>query len=288
MESKALLAAFRIPIAQTVVARSPSEAMVLAEEIGLPVVMKIDSPQITHKSDSGGVRLNLNSLAAVRDSYNEIVEEVRKNRPDAIIHGVAIEPMIQKANGRELMVGMTRDQVFGPTILFGPGGVGVEATGKDRAVALPPLNQFLVADMLASTHTSAKLGAFRNMPPVSMDALESVLLRVSEMVCELPWISRTRHQSADRRRERRRRRRRQHLDRATCRSPRRATITWRSTPIRRIWPSATRPTTGRPSTSARSSRKTPTWSRSSSRRLSPGDQVLPLHEHHPRTVASRN
>lgn len=189
MESKALLAAFRIPIAQTVVARSPSEAMVLAEEIGLPIVMKIDSPQITHKSDSGGVRLNLNSLAAVRDSYNEIVEEVRKNRPDAIIHGVAIEPMIQKANGRELMVGMTRDQVFGPTILFGPGGVGIEPTGKDRAVALPPLNPFLVSDMLASTHTSARLGAFRNMPPVSMEALESVLLRVSEMVCELPWIS---------------------------------------------------------------------------------------------------
>jgi acetyltransferase len=189
MESKALLAAFHIPIAQTVVARSPSEAMVLAEEIGLPVVMKIDSPQITHKTDSGGVRLNLNSLAAVRDSYNEIFEEVRKNRPDAVIHGVAIEPMIQKANGRELMVGMMRDQIFGPTIIFGPGGVGVEATGKDRAVALPPLNQFLVDDMLASTHTSAKLGPFRNMPPVSMDALEAVLLRVSEMVCELPWIT---------------------------------------------------------------------------------------------------
>jgi acetyltransferase len=189
MESKALLAAFRIPIAQTVVARSPSEAMVLAEEIGLPVVMKIDSPQITHKSDSGGVRLNLNSLATVRDAYNEIIEEVRKNRPDAIIHGVAIEPMIQKANGRELMVGMARDQIFGPTILFGPGGAGVEPNSKDRAVALPPLNKFLVSDMLASTHTSARLGAFRNMPPVSMDALESVLLRVSEMVCELPWIS---------------------------------------------------------------------------------------------------
>jgi acetyltransferase len=189
MESKALLAAFRIPIAQTVVARSPSEAMVLAEEMGLPVVMKIDSPQITHKTDSGGVRLNLHSLAAVREAYGEIVDEVRKNRPDAIIHGVAIEPMIQKINGRELMVGMARDQIFGPTIIFGPGGVGVEATGKDRAVALPPLNQFLVADMLASTHTSAKLGAFRKMPPVSMEALESVLLRVSEMVCELPWIT---------------------------------------------------------------------------------------------------
>jgi acetyltransferase len=161
--------------------------MVLAEEIGLPVVMKIDSPQITHKSDSGGVRLNLNTLAQVRDAYNEILDEVKKNRPDAIIHGIAIEPMIQKANGRELVVGMTRDQIFGPTIIFGPGGTSVESSGE-RAVALPPLNRFLVADMLASTRVSAKLGEFRNMPPVSMEALEAVLLRVSEMVCELPWI----------------------------------------------------------------------------------------------------
>lgn len=188
MESKALLAAFRIPIAQTVVARSPSEAMVLAEEIGLPVVMKIDSPHITHKSDSGGVRLNLNSLATVRDAYNAILEEVKRNRPDAIIHGIAIEPMIQKVHGRELMVGMMRDQVFGPTIVFGPGGTRVDAGSSERAVALPPLNKFLVADMLASTHASARLGEFRNMPPVSMEALEAVLLRVSEMVCELPWI----------------------------------------------------------------------------------------------------
>ncbi len=188
MESKALLAAFRIPIAQTVVARSPSEAMVLAEEMGLPVVMKIDSPQITNKADSGGVRLNLNALAAVRDAYNQIIEEVKKNRPEAIIHGIAIEPMIQKANGRELMVGMTKDPIFGPTIIFGPGGAGIEDRSQDRAVALPPLNRFLVADMLSSARTSAKLGAFRNMPPVNMAALEAVLLRVSEMVCELPWI----------------------------------------------------------------------------------------------------
>ncbi len=188
MESKALLAAFRIPIAQTVIARSPSEAMVLAEEIGLPVVMKIDSPQITHKTDSGGVRLNLNTLAQVRDAYNEILEEVKKNRPDAIIHGIAIEPMIQKVNGRELVVGMARDQIFGPTIIFGPGGTGMAACGSERAVALPPLNKFLVTDMLASTTASARLGEFRNMPPVSMEALEAVLLRVSEMVCELPWI----------------------------------------------------------------------------------------------------
>ena len=188
MESKAVLAAFRIPIAQTVVARSASEAMVLSEELGMPVVMKIDSPQIVHKTDSGGVRLNLNSLAAVRDSWLEIMDEVKKNRPDAVINGIAIEPMIQKPNGRELVVGMIRDKIFGPTIVFGAGGTSIEAYNSDRAVALPPLNSVLVADMLASTRTTARLGEFRNMPPVNMEALESVLLRVSSMVCELPWI----------------------------------------------------------------------------------------------------
>jgi len=191
MESKALLAAFRIPIAQTVVARSPSEAMVLAEEIGLPVVMKVDSPQISSKSDSGGVRLNLHSLAAVRDAYSEIIEEVQQRRPDAIIHGIAIEPMIQKTHGRELVVGMTRDQIFGPVIVFGTPDSDLrnDALCAQRAVALPPLNKFLVADMLASTRIAARLGPYRNMPAVSMEALEAVLLRVSEMVCELPWIT---------------------------------------------------------------------------------------------------
>lgn len=187
MESKAVLASFRIPIAQTVVARSATEAMVLAEEIGLPVVMKIDSPSVTHKSDSGGVRLNLNGLAAVRSAYQEILEEVRRSKPDAVINGVAIEPMVVKRNGRELMVGVRRDPVFGPVITFGEGGTRVEIH-KDRAVALPPLNSYLVRDLIRSTRVATLLGEFRNMPAVNMDALELVLLRVSEMVCELPWI----------------------------------------------------------------------------------------------------
>src|SRR5690606_6770409 len=108
MESKALLAAFRIPIAQTVIARSPTEAMVLAAEIGLPIVLKIDSPSIEHKSDVGGVRLNIRSLAAVRSTYQEIIDEVRKAQPDAVINGIAIEPMIIKRNGRELVLGIRR------------------------------------------------------------------------------------------------------------------------------------------------------------------------------------
>jgi acetyltransferase len=187
MESKALLAAFRIPIAQTVVARSATEAMVLAEELGLPVAMKIDSPSITHKADTGGVRLNLNGLAAVRSAYQDILEDVRKKRPDAVINGVAIEPMVIKPYGRELMVGVFRDPVFGPVITFGGGGSHLEIQ-EDRAVALPPLNNFLVQDLIKSTRVSALLGEYRNMPGINMEALEFVLLRISEMVCELPWI----------------------------------------------------------------------------------------------------
>ncbi|CAM5414509.1 GNAT family N-acetyltransferase [Thauera mechernichensis] len=188
MESKALLAAFRIPIAQTVVARSAAEAMVLSAEIGLPVVMKIDSPNVKHKSDVGGVRLNIRSLAAVRSTYQEILDEVKRAQPEAVINGIAIEPMIQKRNGRELVVGVKRDPVFGPAISFGEGGNLVEAN-RDIAVALPPLNSFLVRDMIRSTRIASRLGEFRNMPAVDMDALELVLLRVSEMVCELPWIT---------------------------------------------------------------------------------------------------
>jgi len=187
MESKALLAAFSIPIAQTVVARSAAEAMVQAEQLGMPVAMKIESPSISHKTDSGGVRLNIMTLAGVRRAYQEIIDEVKKNRPEAVINGVAIEPMIQKPHGRELIIGIASDSIFGPAILLNAGGIGVD--GKScGAVALPPLNRFLAQDMLATTRERAHLGKFRNMPPVNTDVIEAILLRVSEMICELPWI----------------------------------------------------------------------------------------------------
>lgn len=187
MESKALLAAFRIPVASTVIARSPGEALLLAQQLGFPVAMKVNSPDITHKSDAGGVKLNLMNAAAVRAAYQDIITEVKKNRPTAHIDGIAIQPMVVKPNGRELMLGVTSDPVFGPVITFGAGGTTVEVLG-DRAVALPPLNSFLVRELIAGTRISKLLGAFRHMPPIQMEALESLLLRVSEMVCELPWL----------------------------------------------------------------------------------------------------
>jgi acetyltransferase len=187
MESKALLSAFHIPVAHTMVARSPNEALLIAQQLGFPVAMKINSPDITHKSDVGGVVLNLANAQEIRSAYHSIIENVKSKRPNAHINGISIQPMIVKPNGRELMIGVTNDPVFGPIITFGAGGTTVEIMA-DRWVALPPLNSFLVKDLINNTHVAKMLGTFRNMPPVNMEALESVMLRVSEMVCELPML----------------------------------------------------------------------------------------------------
>jgi len=187
MESKALLSAFHIPVAQTMVAHSPNEALLIAQQLGFPVAMKVNSRDITHKSDAGGVMLNLGNAQAVRATYHEICDNIKHNRPNAHMDGISIQPMIVKPNGRELMVGVINDPVFGPVITFGAGGTMVEVMG-DRSVTLPPLNTFLVKDLIKGTRISKLLGAFRHMPPANMDALESVLLRVSEMVCELPML----------------------------------------------------------------------------------------------------
>lgn len=187
MESKALLSAFHIPVAKTMVAHSPNEALLIAQQLGFPVAMKVNSHDITHKSDAGGVMLNLGNAHEVRAAYQHIHDNIKRNRPNAKMDGISIEPMIVKPSGRELMIGVTSDPVFGPVITFGAGGTAVEIMG-DRAVALPPLNNFLVKDLIKNTRIAKMLGQFRNMPPADMNALEDVLLRVSEMVCELPLL----------------------------------------------------------------------------------------------------
>jgi len=186
-ESKAVLEAFHIPTARTSVVHSPAEALVQAQSIGFPVVLKINSPDITHKSDAGGVRLGIANGQAVRSAYNELMADVTRNRPDARLEGVTIEPMLQRTNGRELLCGLFRDPVFGPVVTFAAGGTAVEVMA-DRAVALPPLNLVLARDMVQRTRVAKMLKAFRHMPPADMPALEQVLLRVSEIACELPWV----------------------------------------------------------------------------------------------------
>ena len=196
-ESKALLAAFHIPIARTVLAHSARDAMLMAQEMGFPVAMKIDSPDIPHKSDVGGVRLNITDAEGVRSGYREMLDEVAGKRPEARLNGVIVEPMIVRPHGRELIVGVIRDTVFGPAITVGMGGRAVEVL-RDRAVALPPLNAFLVGSMIGRTRVSRLLGAFRRMPAADMQALESVLLRVSRKWCASCRRSGVRDQSAHR------------------------------------------------------------------------------------------
>lgn len=187
METKALLQAFRIPIMPSVQARTPNEALVAAEYLGFPVSMKINSPDITHKSDVDGVRLNITNAPGVRSVFNELIDTVRRRRPDARIDGVSVEKMYRNPYGRELLVGVIDDPVFGPVITFGAGGTAVEIL-QDRVVALPPLNDHIAEGVIRRTRISRMLDAFRNLPAVNFAAIQQVLIRVSEMVCELPQI----------------------------------------------------------------------------------------------------
>jgi acetyltransferase len=187
-ESKALLHAFAIPVTQTMECSSPSDALIAAESLDFPVAMKIHSLDITHKSDVGGIRLNIGNAHAVRSTFHELMEEVQTRNPDVKIAGVTIEPMYSPSHGRELLIGVIRDPIFGPAITFGAGGTQVEVL-RDRAVALPPLNSLLAEKMISQTRIAKLLGSFRNMPAVNMNALVQVLCRVSEMVCELPEIT---------------------------------------------------------------------------------------------------
>ncbi|MBU0656225.1 MAG: bifunctional acetate--CoA ligase family protein/GNAT family N-acetyltransferase [Gammaproteobacteria bacterium] len=186
-ESRAILAAFRIPSMPTILTRSPAEALVAAESLGYPVVMKISSPDIAHKSDVDGVRLNVASAHDVRSVYQELTESVRRSLPEARLEGVTVESMYHSKSSRELMVGVVRDPVFGPVISFGTGGTSVEIH-RDRAVALPPLNDYMIKKTVCRTRVAKLLGQFRNMPAINFEALWKVMQRVSEMVCELPEV----------------------------------------------------------------------------------------------------
>ena len=187
MESKTLLSAFHIPVTQTLLARSANEAMMIATQIGFPVALKIDSPDISHKSDVGGVALNVMHATAVRDIWQDMMAAVRERQPDARINGITVQAMARKPRGRELYIGVVTDEPFGPVIAFGAGGTLIELY-RDHAMELPPLNQFLARRLMERSRVHETLGPWRRAPAVDMAALEQVLLRVSEMVCELPQL----------------------------------------------------------------------------------------------------
>ena len=186
-ESKAVLRAFGIPVNTTLEADTAEEALVAGETVGFPVAMKINSPDITHKTDVGGVRLGIMDAPDSMLAFRDIVETAKSAVPDAMIKGVTVEAMAYREDAREIVVGASRDPVFGPVILFGAGGTMVEVL-RDSAVALPPLNEVLARRLIHRTRVSKLLGGFRNRAAVDENAVINVILRISDMVCELPEI----------------------------------------------------------------------------------------------------
>lgn len=184
VEAKEMLSAYGIPTVPTIAARSEDEAVAAANSVGYPVVLKLLSETVTHKSDVGGVQLGLADAAAVGRAYHQIQENV-KHLPGAF-DGVAVQPMVS-SKGLELIVGSSIDHQFGPVILFGSGGILVEVF-QDRALALPPLNRTLARRLMERTRIYKALQGVRGRPPVNMDHLEMILVRFSQMLTDLPEI----------------------------------------------------------------------------------------------------
>ncbi len=189
VESRALVECFHVPVLGCNNANTAEEAQAAAEVLGLPVVMKINSPDIAHKSAVGGVRLNVREADSVPVIYREMLAEVAFRAPEARIHGITLESMEDRPNAREVLVAIERDPVFGPVIRFGSGGLSSDVYADSR-VALPPLNVFLCKDLIHRTRASRALRGFRNLPDVDMDSLIDILMRASEMACELPQLER--------------------------------------------------------------------------------------------------
>lgn len=183
-EAKTLLSAFGIPVVATRTVTSVGQAASAAAEIGFPVVLKILSPQISHKSDVGGVALNLQSGEEVRRAAERMQQRVGELRPDATLDGFTVQQMVSRPRAHELIVGVATDPVFGPVVLFGQGGTAVEVI-RDRAVALPPLNMALAADLVSRTRVAGLLAGYRDRAAIDMRALNTTLLQVSHMACDL-------------------------------------------------------------------------------------------------------
>jgi acetyltransferase len=187
-DSKALLASFGIETAIGLFARSAMEARQAALQLGFPVVLKVRADGITHKSDVGGVLLGLANVDDVERGFEAIAARLVERAPQARFLGVLVQKMVVRPHGRELIVGLAHDPTFGPVINFGMGGIAVEVF-RDSAVAVPPLNAFLARDLISRTRVAKMLDAFRGAPAVDLDKVIEVLLRVSELACEIPAVS---------------------------------------------------------------------------------------------------
>jgi acetyltransferase len=186
MESKALLSAYGIPTNRVKTAATRAEAVKIAKDIGFPVVMKINSRDITHKSDAKGVLLDLKNAREVSDAFEQIIRNAKSYDVKATLEGVTIQPMINHTDF-ELILGAKKDRDFGPVILFGMGGVFTEVL-KDQALALPPLNRLLAKRLMEKTRVYRLLQGYRNIPPANLELLEEILIRLAHLMTDFSEI----------------------------------------------------------------------------------------------------
>ncbi len=189
LEAKAVLKAYGIPTVPTVaVGPSSTAALAAARELGYPVALKILSPDISHKSDVGGVRLNLRDENDLREAADTMLARVRELQPKARITGFTVQTMVTRPLAQELIAGASVDPVFGPVLLFGQGGVAVEVLA-DRAIALPPLNRALARELVSRTRVARLLAGYRDRAPADLDAVCDVLIALSQMLADLPELA---------------------------------------------------------------------------------------------------
>lgn len=187
-EAKAVFSAYGIPTVETHIAKDPEAAAMLAKQMNFPVALKILSNDISHKSDVGGVALDLDSEEMVKNAAEQMLKRASEAKPDAVITGFTVQKMAPRSGAHELIVGMTTDPLFGPVILFGEGGTAVEVIA-DRAVALPPLNMSLSRELILRTRISKLLKGYRDQPAANIDAICLTLMQISQLTIEIPEVT---------------------------------------------------------------------------------------------------
>ncbi len=186
-DAKEVLSAYGLPVIRTETAKTEEDAARVARDIGYPLGMKLHSPDITHKTEAGGVRLDLRSDADVRAAFSGIIEAAHRYKPDARIEGVTIQPFFSNAD-YEILLGAKLDPNFGPVILFGMGGIFTEVL-KDRALGLPPMNRLLARRLMRETKAYSLIKGYRNRPPADMAQLEEMIVRLSQLLIDFPEIA---------------------------------------------------------------------------------------------------
>ncbi len=184
-ESKRILKQAGISVVETKLAKTRKEAVSISQKIGFPVALKIASPDVVHKTDSGGVKLSINRVAEVKKAYDEILRKVKRQYPDAVIHGVSVQKMIRP--GTEVIVGTGKDPQFGPVIMFGLGGIFVELL-KDVSFRVIPVGQRDAQEMIEEIKGYPLLQGFRGKEPASISALVEIILKISRLIKENPQI----------------------------------------------------------------------------------------------------